>query len=477
MQYYIGIDIGTTAVKTVAFSAAGKVLGEQTTGYPIHHPFPDWSEQDPEEIFRAVVQTVEDLLQDMVPNLPNAVGFSSAMHSLIAVNETGQAISPCIIWADNRAATFAEKIKIDHLAKEFYTRTGVPVHPMSPCFKLFWIKDNQSAIFQKAFKFIGIKEFIFYRLFGIFTVDVSIASATGLMNAETGRWDSWVMDQLGLTDEKLSDIVEIDTVFSSPLLFPSLSHTAFVIGGSDGAMANIGATDEAGTLVITVGTSSAARVITDHEQMDAEMRTFCYRLKPRSWLVGGASNNGAIVLQWLKDNFFLSAEPVATFSQKAETVPPAADGLIFLPYLLGERAPLWNSKAKGVLYGIQMKHGRADMIRATMEGVIFCLYSISQPLFEKTAIHKIYASGGFARNELWLQILSDTFNLPVVLGETIENSAWGAAKTAGHATGHILTTASSISKVYQPVYSNHLLYAKQFQQFQRLYTLLEGEFK
>ncbi|HEY4935380.1 MAG TPA: gluconokinase [Puia sp.] len=476
MEYFLGIDIGTTSVKSIAFSGDGKTLCEQVISYPIKHPYPDWSEQDPDEIAGAVFKTVENILQDLSPHIPRLCSFSSAMHSLIAVDQKGSAISPSIIWADNRANEIAARIYSKNNAQTFYKRTGLPVHAMSPFCKLQWLKENQTDLFNKAFKFIGIKEYIFYKLFGTYVVDVSIAAATGLMNGQTLQWDPWILEQIGLSADRLSEIVEMDKIFSSPGLFPSLKNIPFVIGGSDGAMANMGASDEEGSLVITVGTSSAARLIVSKPQIDPEMRTFCYYMNKQHWLVGGASNNGGIVLQWLQEDFFHSKENVTDFLNQALLVKPGAEGLIFLPYLLGERAPIWNADAMGVLFGLQIHQGQAEIVRASLEGVVYCLYAISQPLFEKVDIRNIYATGGFARNELWVQILANVFNLPVLVCETIENSAWGAAKCGMMALGIPVLTKAVVSKTYYPDAAVHPVYVKGFQKFLRLYELLKGEF-
>ncbi len=343
MEYFLGIDIGTTSVKSIAFSREGKTLSEHSISYPIQHPHPDWSEQDPEEITRAIIKTVENILRDLSPDLPTVCSFCSAMHSLIAVDESGKAISPSIIWADNRAAGIATRIRRENRAQEFYQRTGLPVHAMSPFCKLLWLKENQNGLFNRAFKFVGIKEYVFHKLFGEWCMDVSMASATGLMNAGTLQWDPWILEQTGISASRLSDIVGIDKIFTSPRLFPSLQQVPFVIGGSDGAMANLGASNEPGSLVVTIGTSSAARLIVNKPHIDPAMRTFCYYIHNQQWLLGGATNNGGIVLQWLQENFFQSGKTVVDFLKPASAVDPGSGGLIFLPYLLGERAPIWNA--------------------------------------------------------------------------------------------------------------------------------------
>jgi gluconokinase len=476
MEYFLGIDIGTTSVKSIAFSKEGRSLCEYSISYPIKHPLPDWSEQDPEEITNAVFKTVENILQELSPQVPILCSFSSAMHSLIAVDQKGNAISPSIIWADNRAAGISAQIHKENRAKVLYEHTGLPIHAMSPFCKLLWLKENQKELFNKAYKFIGIKEYVFHKFFGIYAIDVSVASATGLLNARTLQWDPWILEQVGITTDKLSEIVGIDKIFSSPGIFPALQQVPFVAGGSDGAMANLGSADEPGALVITVGTSSAARVIVNEPQIDQAMRTFCYYINNNRWLVGGASNNGGIVLQWLQEDFFQSEKSVTDFLNQASSVKPGSDGVIFLPYLLGERAPIWNADAKGILFGLHINHSQATMVRASLEGILYCIYGISQAILERSDIRIIYATGGFARNELGLQILSDVFNLPVLVCETIENSAWGAVKCGMMALGIPAFAKTAISKRYFPDATVHAVYAKGFLKFQRLYELLKGEF-
>jgi gluconokinase len=476
MEYFLGVDIGTTSVKSIAFSKDGKTLCDSSISYPIHHPHSDWSEQDPEEIVRALFKTVENILQELHPDLPVLVSFCSAMHSLIAVDSNGIAISPSIIWADNRAAGISTEIHKTNRAKDFYEHTGLPVHAMSPFCKLLWLKENQKDLFDRACKFVGIKEYVFYKLFGVFAIDVSVASATGLLNVKALQWDPWILKQVGMTTDKLSEVVPIDKIFYSPGIFPALQKVPFVIGGSDGAMANIGSTGEPGSLVITVGTSSAARVILNRPYIDPGMRTFCYYINHDQWLLGGASNNGGIVLQWLQENLFHSEKKVTDFLNQAATVKPGSDGLIFLPYLLGERAPIWNADAKGVLFGVQINHSQASMIRASLEGIVYCIYGISQAIMEQSEIRTIYATGGFARNELGLQIMSDVFSLPVWVCETVENSAWGAVKCGMQAMGVKASDDFTISKKYFPDSGRHSVYEKGFLKFQRLYELLKEEF-
>jgi len=476
MEYFIGIDIGTTSVKAVAFSREGYPLYELSVPCSTVHPFPGWSEQDPEEIYALVRRSVENILQKFAPRLPEIFGFSCAMHSLIVMDGTDQAITPALIWADNRAASHADAIHHQKKASGFYQKTGLPVHAMSPLCKILWIRENQPDVFRRAKKFIGIKEYVFHRLFGEYLMDLSMASATGLLNGQDLQWDEEILQYCTVRWEQLPSLVETSHVLYGPKDFPSLKKIPFVFGGSDGAMANIGSTGEEGSLVVTIGTSSAARLILGKRTLDESMRTFCYHIKKDQWLVGGASNNGGIVMQWLQENILCSGKTMEEFLDLGFSARPGADGLIFLPYLLGERAPLWNASAKGIFFGLRIEHRQASVIRAALEGVIYCLYSISQPLLEKAAVKQVYATGGFARNAQWVQMAADYFNLPVHLTETVENSAWGAAKWAMQATGFPVPLSGKVSKTFIPDTLKHEIYQQNNARAGRLYSLLKEEF-
>jgi gluconokinase len=476
MDYFLGIDIGTTAVKSVAFSADGKVWFEQSIAYAMSHPQPDRSEQDPDEIVNSLFQSVENILQHFqLP--PVLLSFSSAMHSLIVIDEKGVPLSKCIIWADNRAADIASRLHQEEKAAAYYQKTGVPVHAMSPFCKLLWLRENDPLLFRRAFKFIGIKEYVFFKLFGVYAVDSSIAAATGLMNLHSLQWDASILKDTGLHPSRLSDIVSVRRVFENPLLFPMLKNIPFVIGGSDGAMANLGTHSESkDALVVSIGTSSAARIMVNEPFTDRDMRSFCYHVKDNQYLLGGASNNGAVVLQWLKEKFFGSAEILPDFLAAASGIKPGCDGLILLPYILGERAPLWNASAKAVLFGLTINHARAHIIRAAMESVIHAVYAISESFSGIREMERICVTGGFAQNDLWVQMLADVFNLPVEVSETVENAAWGAVILAMETMGIPSPGAEKNVKRFSPSEVNHRVYHQQFGKYQRLYTLLKAEF-
>ncbi len=477
MEYYLGIDIGTTALKGVAFSSSGDVLKEYSVAYPLLHPRPEESVIDPELIFKALLTVVENILHAFPADLPVLVSFSAAMHSLMAVNGQGAPLSLLLTWADNRAAAEAGELHRSGEAGRIYSLTGVPVHPMSPFCKLLYWKNNPPEWYQDAARFIGIKEFLFFRLFGFYTVDISIASATGLLSLDSKSWDSGLLTLAGIRAAQLSDVVPMTAKYDNNLLFPGLATVPFVIGGSDGAMANAGTTgNDDQSLVVSIGTSSAARRTVKEKFTDPQMRSFCYALSDHSYLLGGAGNNGAVVIQWLREQLLESPLSFAELLAKGAAVAPGADRLFFLPYLLGERAPLWNPAAKGVLFGLTAEHQQAHLVRAAMEAVIFCVYAMSRPVVENVVPEKIFVTGGFARNRFWVQMLADLFDLPVELAATVENAAWGAVRTGAEAIGKALPPTAAGGEMIRPVETNAGLYAQLYRKFEVLNEIVAPAF-
>lgn len=501
MQYLIGLDIGTSSAKAVAFDLKGMAMVENQIGYPLLNPSATRFEQDPLVIFSAVITSINKVVRVMQEKFPDhtlaAVSFSSAMHSLIAVDAQGGLLTNSIIWADNRSKPQADDLKNSPIGHEIYLNTGTPIHPMSPLCKLMWMKENSPTIFSQAYKFISIKEFVCWKLFGHYTVDFSIASATGLFNIFTLQWHGPSLSLLGIGPDRLSTpvpithrLIGIDPTWAQEMGIDP--NTPFVIGGSDGCLANVGANAvRPGEAAVTIGTSGAIRVISDTPKSDKRERIFSYILTPEAYVLGGPVNNGGVILRWFKENFAAKEveEAIQTevnvydlLTSKASTVPPGADGLLFLPYLLGERSPHWNSEAKGVFFGMQLGHKSAHFVRSIMEGIIFGLYSVAKALEETTGpIKIIHANGGFARSSLWVQILADVFNKKVVISESIESSALGAAIVGMKALGLIEDFSEVLSlpakeAVFLPNFDNHQIYAERFATFERLYEKLKDEF-
>ncbi|MCP8969305.1 gluconokinase [Ectobacillus ponti] len=473
-SYVIGVDIGTTSTKSVLFSDKGAIISSHAIEYPLYSPTPDTAVQDPEEIMHAVVHTIQAVVTAGGVSSADilCVSFSSAMHSVIAVDREGIPLSPCITWADNRSAKWADHIQEERNGHQIYLRTGTPIHPMSPLSKLLWLKNEEPELFGKAAKFISIKEFVFYKLFGRFVVDYSIASATGMFNLQELAWDNEALQIAGVTPEQLSK--PVPTTFYMTGLHPvhaekmGLSESMpFVVGASDGVLSNLGLNAiEPGSLAVTIGTSGAIRTVTDKPITDPKGRTFCYALTEKHWVIGGPVNNGGMIFRWVKDQIGaaeveaaerLGRSPYELLTELAAQVKPGADGLLFHPYLAGERAPLWNANARGSFFGLGLHHKREHLVRAVLEGVIFNLYTVLLALQELIGEpNKIQATGGFARSGLWRQMMADIFNQELSVPESLESSCLGAAILGLYSLGivdslHVVSEMVGESHYHRPI--------------------------
>lgn len=496
----IGVDIGTTSTKTIAYDEKGNILAEADQEYPLYSPQSTWKEQDPEEIFQAVLTTLANVLKTVAEQNRSVagVGFSAAMHSLIAVGRNGKLLTRAIVWADQRATHESEELKTSGVGHEIYLRTGVPIHPMSPLTKLLWFRKRQNHIYQAASKWISIKEYVFYRLFHQYVVDYSIASATGLFHLKKLDWDEAALQLTGITKDQLSELVPtthmvtgLDPEIAGFLPIPA--DTPFILGASDGVLANLGVgAIEQGSVACSIGTSGAIRTIVPEPVTDPKGRIFCYALTEDQWVIGGPINNGGVSLRWLRDQVLpelkdkiesLGGHPYDEMTKLASFANPGADGLLFLPYLMGERAPYWNADTKGVFIGLTLNHGQKEIIRAVLEGVIFQMYTVVLALKDMGVEPLEYrANGGFAKSELWRQMMADIFETDILVPESYQSSCFGAALLSMKVLG-IISDFSSVKEnvkikvKHEPIETHAAIYRELAPIFIRLSRELTPEFK
>ena len=493
MQYIIGVDIGTSGTKALAFTPSGVVLHSAYIAYPIISWHPDQQELDPSVLLSATTQVIRETVEKANPkNELLGIGFSCALHSLIAVSEKGLALTNALTWADSRSKEYAATLKNTEVGRKIYEHTGTPLHPMSPLCKLMWFREKQPEVFAKAHKFVSIKEFIWYAFFGKYQVDYGIASGTGLFDIYEMQWYPESLQQAGINAEKLS--LPVPPTHIEKALIPSLQEKMglakeipFIIGGTDGCLANLGSNAiHPGDLALTIGTSGAVRMVSAKPKADPKQRIFNYVLTENLFVSGGAINNGGVAIKWYVENFMGKdrdeARELGEIVKTTEKIAAGSEGLIFLPYLLGERAPVWDANAKGVFFGIYSGHTSAHFLRAVIEGISFSLFQVGRCLEETVGpIEKIYASGGFIQSGIWLQMLADIFNKKVFVTNSADASAIGAAILGLYALKEIdnLFEAGkmvSVQETYYPIESNHRAYMKNFSVFDVLYEKLKSEF-
>ncbi|WP_203247618.1 gluconokinase [Sporosarcina beigongshangi] len=476
-ELVIALDIGTTSAKAVIFELNGKLVAEAERMITSYYPHPGWVEQDPIEIERSSVGAIKDVINkaNIKSEALLTLGISSAMHSLICVDANYQPLSQAIIWADGRSNSQAKALKITN-GDEIYAKTGLPNHPMSPFSKLLWMKETAFESYQQATYFMSAKEYIIQKWFGRRLIDYSMASATGLFNMKTFDWDEQALALAGVDQKQLSEIVPpteiltgIDTGIAEEMGISS--DMPIVIGSADGQLANLGSgAISPGEVAISAGTSGAIRQMINGFEVSEHQETFCYAFTKELSILGGPTNNGGIALQWLKELIDYEGS-FDELTLEAEQVAPGAEGLIFLPYINGERAPLWNQEAKGTFFGLSITHKKEHLVRAVLEGITYNLYHIGKALERQAGEpEKIFVNGGLARSPLWVQMLADVFGKEVYLSESHHSAAWGAAWTALVAVGKVdsfdeIKRNIPIEAIIKPNEYNHQIYAEAFKKY------------
>lgn len=481
-KYIIGIDIGTGSTKAVAMDSEGTIIGNSQFFYPTQSLHPGFSEQEPEAIWNALADCIKKIISD-IKYPPVSISLSSAMHSVMVMDKNNRPITSLITWADTRSGDIAQRIRKLPEAENLYQTTGTPIHSMTPLCKITWLKENTPEIFAAAFKFISIKEFIWYKLFKVYEIDYSTASATGLFDIQHLKWNDFSLQLCGIKTSQLSEIVPtdflrkgIDSSIASTLNISS--ETLFCIGASDGCLANVGSyAVEKGTAALTIGTSGAVRIASPKPIFDFDSMSFNYLLDVKTFICGGPVNNGGNVVDWLFEAILNNAHPTnedyKNLFKIIDTTPAGSKGLIFLPYLFGERAPVWDEKSSGIFFGIKSSHTHAFFLRATLEGICYSMNQVLEIVESSTEkIVQLNVGGGFIHSKTWMQILADITGKKLAVIESEDSSAIGAALINMKALKMIDAYDSLQPKnnlVVEPDLDNQVVYKKYYAVFKNLY--------
>lgn len=493
----ITIEIGTNAVRVVAFDLSGKNIASMKGSYPTFHSQPDFSEQDPEQVFITLLYVLKNLLNDHIHPSKievTSICFSASMHSVLAIDKNGVPLGNAITWADNRAKKEVQALKDSPACNSIYTATGTPMHPMSPLFKIAWFRNNDKERFDKTSKFIQLKTYIIHQLTGEYLIDYSLASATGLLNIHSIKWEDEALNYAGINKGMLADPVPIFTscgklkkAYQNSLGLNAA--TKIIVGSSDGCLATLGAGVWDGQkATITIEDSGAVRVIGKNVLKDSQQRFFNYLLTENCYVSGGPTNSGGVIFEWFAKQFgdfknpFDLEHAMEDLIAVAAKVEPGADGLLFLPYLLGERAPIWDANARGVFFGINIKHERNHFVRAVIEGILFEIYSIGKILEEHSTIKSLSINGSFASIPLCSQIIADIFNKPVSMSQHNYSVGAGAYLLSATEMGifkDLDEAARSIvlTEQYLPKKNINGVYRKHFEIFETLSARLKPDFE
>jgi gluconokinase len=494
-SWFLGIDLGTGSCKAVAVDENGKILGFGAVEYPGTE---SRQEQDPRGLLKAAIGAVRQAVERSGARPVGCGGMSigGAMHSVMALDANDRPLTGVITWADGRAVEQARTLAGTPAGMKLYRETGCPAHGTYPLYKILWLRQNRPEVFGSARRYVSAKEYIGFRLTGIWQVDYALAAGSGFLNTHTLQWSDNALDLAGVRKEQLSPpappvalMGRLQTELAMQMGLPA--DTPVVTGSADAVNSSLGAGAVSPTqATLMVGTSGALRVITPRPVLDPQARSWCYAVDEAHWLVGGAINNGGVALAWLRDLFNqailrdsgtkpLSFEDILALANSA---PVGAGGLICLPLFAGERSPNWNLDARAVFFGMTLAHEARHMARALLEGIGFRFKSLLEVMQEmELDVRQIVTSGGFTQSEMWMQAMAD------VLGREISVPVWGETSALAAAFWPFLAAggAGSIndirnwvrfSRVQHPVSEHTAVYQQMYPLFSRLYQSLKGAF-
>lgn len=502
MAYLMGIDVGTSGTKTIIVNDKGRIIARATVEYPLYSPEPGWSEQEPADWWQATVESIRQVLDQakLTGKQIAGIGLSGQMHGSVFLDCSGQVIRRALLWNDQRTAPQCDFITSKVGRKTIIAETCNPVLTGFQAPKIIWLRDHEPQNYERVAQVLLPKDYIRYRLTGDFATEVSDASGTALFNVPERRWSKTILDKLGLPHEWFPRVYESPEVTggiskSVAELTGLKEGTPVVGGGGDQAAGGVGnGIVEPGAVSCTTGTSGVVFAYLDQPLMDDKLRThtFCHAV-PGKWHVMGVMLAAGGSLRWLRDTVFieekqvaaqLGVDPYELMTAEATKAPVGSEGLLFLPYLTGERCPHPDPYARGVFFGLALRHEKRHLARAVLEGVAFGL----RDSFDLIAglgldMPQVRASGGGARSKVWRQIQADVSGREMTTINVDEGAAFGAALLAGVGARiypDVVTACRQTITVKDTLKPDQLAVAKYnelYDLYKRLYLHLKGDFE
>jgi xylulokinase len=494
-KFILAHDLGTTGNKASLFDEEGKVRASSLFTYGTEFPRPNWVEQNPEDWWKAVCLSTKQLLSTsgISRNQVACISFSGQMMGCVALDRQARPLRSALIWADTRAVPQAGQLIAKVGMEKIYRITGHRPSSSYSAAKIMWVRDHQPEIFAEAHKFVHAKDFIVARLTGTFATDFSDAGGMNLYDLEAYDWSAPMLEAASLDPELLPELHEATDVVGEVL--PSVSEevglaagTPVVIGGGDGCCAAAGAgVVREGSAYNYLGSSSWIAIASKQPIYDPTMRTFTWaHLMRNIFSPCGSMQAAGGAYQWLRDTVCLPEKekaselgisPYELMDQLADQSPPGAHGLLFFPYLLGERSPWWNPDARAAYFGLTMGHTRGDIIRATLEGVTFNLKIIMDSFCQQGAqISAMRVIGGGGKGRIWRQIMADIYGVPVQRPALLaEATSFGAALAGGIGVG--LYKDWSMAESMTPVVDEILPDGQTTEAYRKLYDIFNQAYE
>jgi xylulokinase len=502
MSVFLGIDIGTSGTKTLAIDHLGKILAEASAGYPLNHPKPLWSEQDPEDWWQATIKTVRAVIRKAKLKKADvkAIGLSGQMHGSVFLDKKHRVIRPAILWNDQRTA--AECDEMERRAGGRAELIRMVANPALTGFtapKILWLRNHEPRKFDRCAKVLLPKDDIRRRLTGEMATDVSDASGMLLLDVARRDWSKELLGKLELDIDLLARCFESEDVTGkltdAAAKALGLTTDCLVVGGAGDCAAGAVGTGVVtrGVLSTSIGTSSVMFVHSDEVQIDplGRLHTFCHAVRGK-WHMMGVSLTGGGSLEWFVSKLCsdigkgrkAAPDPYDLINREAAEVAPGSEGLFFLPYLAGERTPHADPDARGCFIGLTLKHGRGHLVRSIMEGVTYAMRD-SLSIIEEMGVPvgEVRVSGGGSKSELWRQMQADVFGHAACTINAEQGPAYGVALLAAVGAGAFKNVKEACKvniKVTGKTKVNRkakAIYDRAFPVYQQLYHSLKDDFK
>jgi xylulokinase len=499
-ELLLGIDIGTSGCKLTVFNLEGQVVAGATGTYPTAYPHPGYAEQDAGDWWRSICRELQGLIEKQAfdPHQIRGIGLAGAGWACLPVDLEGNPLRKSMLWLDRRAEGQARRMKEQIGEATLINISGNPVDPAYITPKMLWIKEMEPEIYRRAHKFLQSNAYIAFKLTGEFSQDFSQGYGFHFFNISGGSWNEKIAKELGISIDLTAqlkhchDIVGVVTVRAAAET-GLIAGTPVVAGGLDAACCTLGAgVIHPGQAQEQGGQAGGMSILLNQPLIHPQL-ILGYHVIPGQWLLQGGSVGGGGTLKWFNEQLggfeqqqakVKSKSVFELMSEEAESVKPGSDGLIFLPYMAGERSPLWNSKARGVYFGLSYDKTRAHLIRALMEGVGFSLlHNLATAEEVKAQVKELVSVGGAANSKVWTQIKADITGKIIHVPYSDHATTLGAALLAGVGTGVYKSFAEAVDRTVHiqrtqvPNFQNHAIYQEFYQLYLELYQKLRGSYE